>query len=184
MKYLSQWGIMRMISIRHVTIILWSVIFFISIEALFFGNGQTLMIGLALALLGIFLETKEKAWYQGYCFQWHSPQVVWDWFLYQYHLSWLLWLSRPWLDRSAQENEHGIQEHTKRWTLGLYQMAYRTGVATHTGQVLKRRIYWRTLSPMIMAPLAIMAVPFMVCYMFIRHPRRYIRSWRTSRRLY
>jgi len=61
MKYLSQWGIMRMISIRHVTIILWSVIFFISIEALFFGNGQTLMIGLALALLGIFLETKEKA---------------------------------------------------------------------------------------------------------------------------
>jgi len=50
-----------MISIRHVTIILWSVIFFISIEALFFGNGQTLMIGLALALLGIFLETKEKA---------------------------------------------------------------------------------------------------------------------------
>ncbi len=61
MKYLSQWGIMRMISIRHVTIILWSVIFFISIEALFFGNGQALMIGLALSLLGIFLETKEKA---------------------------------------------------------------------------------------------------------------------------
>jgi hypothetical protein len=44
-----------------VTIILWSVIFFISIEALFFGNGQALMIGLALSLLGIFLETKEKA---------------------------------------------------------------------------------------------------------------------------
>jgi hypothetical protein len=61
MEYLSQWGIMKMISIRHVKIILWSVIFFTSIEALFFGNGQTLMLGLALSLLGIFLEKKEKA---------------------------------------------------------------------------------------------------------------------------
>jgi len=61
MEYLSQWGIMKMISIRHVKIILWSVIFFTSIEALFFGNGQALMLGLALSLLGIFLEKKEKA---------------------------------------------------------------------------------------------------------------------------
>ncbi len=41
--------------------ILWLAVVMLSAEALFFGNGTALVAGLIMAVVGIFLEIKEKA---------------------------------------------------------------------------------------------------------------------------
>ncbi len=41
--------------------ILWLAVVMLSAEALFFGNGTALLAGLVITIIGIFLETKEKA---------------------------------------------------------------------------------------------------------------------------
>ena len=43
------------------TTILWLAVVMLSVEALIFGNGTALVVGLIMAVIGIFLETKEKA---------------------------------------------------------------------------------------------------------------------------
>ncbi len=41
--------------------ILWLAVVMLSAEAVFFGNGTALLAGLVITVIGIFLETKEKA---------------------------------------------------------------------------------------------------------------------------
>jgi hypothetical protein len=41
--------------------ILWLAVVALSVEAVFFGNGTALLAGLVITIIGIFLETKEKA---------------------------------------------------------------------------------------------------------------------------
>ena len=41
--------------------ILWLAVIVLSVEALVFGNGTALVVGLIAAAVGIFLENKEKA---------------------------------------------------------------------------------------------------------------------------
>jgi UDP-N-acetylmuramyl pentapeptide phosphotransferase/UDP-N-acetylglucosamine-1-phosphate transferase len=50
------------------------------------------------------------------------------------------------------------------------------------GMILE--IYWRTVSPWIIVPVAFVVAPFITAYMWIRHPRQCWRLWRDSRGLY
>ena len=40
---------------------IWLAVVALSAEAVFFGNGTALLAGLVITIIGIFLETKEKA---------------------------------------------------------------------------------------------------------------------------
>lgn len=43
------------------TTILWLAVVMLSMEAVIFGNGTALMAGLIMAVIGIFLENKDRA---------------------------------------------------------------------------------------------------------------------------
>lgn len=49
---------------------------------------------------------------------------------------------------------------------------------------MKHKIYWRTMSPWIIVPAVLVVTPFIVTYMWIRHPRRCWRLWRQSRGIF
>lgn len=49
---------------------------------------------------------------------------------------------------------------------------------------MKTKIYWRTLSPWVVVPVAVIAVPFIALYMWIRHPRRCVNAWRQSKNIW
>jgi len=48
----------------------------------------------------------------------------------------------------------------------------------------KRQIYWRTLSPWLIIPAALLVMPFIIAYMWIRYPKKCIEAWKRSKEYY
>ena len=46
---------------------------------------------------------------------------------------------------------------------------------------MKAWIWWRTIKPLLLLPFALIAIPLLTLWMFVRYPREAMRAWRQSR---